>query len=60
MVVVTAFGWGLGVAIRTAVPGSGFAHFVTECLIWLLVMAAVASPLSRKWVRDRLADAIPN
>jgi len=60
MVVVTAFGWGLGIAIRFAVPGSGFAHFVIECVTWLLVVAAAASPLSRKRLRDRLADAIPH
>lgn len=59
MVIVTALGWGLGIAIRLAVPGSGFVHFVTECAIWLLIVAAAASPLSWKWLRDRLAEAIP-
>jgi hypothetical protein len=60
MIVVTAGGWALGVAIRFALPGSGTVRFLAECALWLLVVAVVASPLAIARVRNGLASLIPN
>ncbi|HLZ02773.1 MAG TPA: hypothetical protein VKR55_11555 [Bradyrhizobium sp.] len=60
MVVVTAFGWGLGVMIRGLLPSEGFARFVAECALWLVIMALVASPLANASVRTKLSEMIPN
>jgi hypothetical protein len=60
MVIVTAGGWVLGVAIRSALPGSGVVWFLAECALWLLVVAVVASPLAIARVRNGLASLIPN
>ncbi|HEY2418754.1 MAG TPA: hypothetical protein VGH84_12600, partial [Steroidobacteraceae bacterium] len=59
MAVMTAFGWGLGVAIRLALPLSGLARFAAECALWLAVMALVGSPLMNARLRRRLAERIP-
>jgi O-antigen/teichoic acid export membrane protein len=60
MAIVTAFGWGLGTAIRSALPLSGFARFAAECAMWLVVMGLVASPLASARWRAKLAEAIPS
>ena len=60
MVFVTAFGWALGEAIRSAIPDSGLARFVVECVVWVAIVAAAASPLATKGVRNRLAGMIPS
>jgi hypothetical protein len=60
MVVVTAGGWALGVAIGLVLPGSGLVRFLAECALWLLIVAVVASPLAIARVRNGLASLIPN
>ena len=57
--VVTAFGWSLGLVIRSALPMTGLARLVVECALWLTVMAVVASPLANARWRWRLAEVIP-
>jgi O-antigen/teichoic acid export membrane protein len=52
-------GWGLGLAIRQAVPGAGLFRFVVECSLWLLAVAALAAPLASRGIRSRLTAAIP-
>jgi O-antigen/teichoic acid export membrane protein len=59
MAVVTLCGWGLGIAIRLTVPGTGLVRFVVECALWLVAVALIASPLLNKSFRDRLIAAIP-
>lgn len=56
---VTLAGWALGTAIRLATPGTGAFRFVAECVLWLSVVAAAASPLAIGNVRARLLAAIP-
>jgi O-antigen/teichoic acid export membrane protein len=59
MIAVTLAGWGLGAAIRLAVPWTGSSRFIAECTLWLVVVALAASPLARKNFRNRLIAAIP-
>jgi O-antigen/teichoic acid export membrane protein len=59
MAVVTLCGWGLGIAIRLTVSGTGLVRFVVECALWLAAVALIASPLLNKRLRDRLIAAIP-
>jgi O-antigen/teichoic acid export membrane protein len=59
MVLVTAAGWALGSMIRSWLPGTGFTRFGTECALWLIVVALVASPILRGSFRNRLIAAIP-
>lgn len=59
MIVVMLAGWGLGTAIRLAVPGTGLLRFVVECTLWLAVVALAASPLAIGSIRARLIAAIP-
>jgi O-antigen/teichoic acid export membrane protein len=59
MIAIMLSGWGLGIAIRSATPWTGPAHFVAECMLWLLVVAVAASPLAFESVRARLTAAIP-
>ena len=59
MVVVTVGGWALGAAIRSALPLAGFARFITECAIWLVIAGLAASPLASGRLRARLTDFIP-
>jgi hypothetical protein len=56
---VTAFGWGLGSVVRSAIGGSGLAPFVAGCAVWLASMVLVASPLANRRLRTKLADFIP-
>jgi hypothetical protein len=56
---VVVSGWGLGLAIRWYVPGSGLLHFVAECALWSIVAGLAASPLAIRRVRDALIAAIP-
>ena len=60
MVVVTAFGWGLGILVRSLVPLEGFARFATECAAWLAIMALAASPLANAKLRTKLAEMVPS
>ena len=57
--VVTLSGWGVGTAIRWLVPWTGALRFIVECMLWLVVVALIASPLSSKRLRDRLIAEIP-
>jgi O-antigen/teichoic acid export membrane protein len=60
MVTIIPGGWGLGLAIRAVVPGTGPLRFLAECTIWLVVVAIAASPLLMKRVRGRVLAAVPN
>ena len=57
--VVVVSGWGLGVAIRWLVPGSGALHFLVECALWSIVAGLAASPLAIRRFREALIAAIP-
>ncbi len=57
--VITPAGWGLGGMIRWAMPGTGLVHFVTECGLWLLIVASAGSFLLNDSLREKLAAAIP-
>jgi hypothetical protein len=59
MIVVTAFGWGVGYLIRSIVPLTGLVGFVVECSLWLIVMGLAASPLLSGERRAKLAGIIP-
>jgi O-antigen/teichoic acid export membrane protein len=59
MISVTLAGWALGTALRSALPLTGPIRFFVECGLWLVIVAAAASPLSIENVRARLAAAIP-
>jgi hypothetical protein len=56
---VAVCGWGLGVAIRAALPLTGLTRFVTEAALWLLVVALAASPLLNGRLRNWLSGLIP-
>ncbi|WP_439409334.1 hypothetical protein ACNJX9_14580 [Bradyrhizobium sp. DASA03076] len=58
-VAIVAFGWLIGMAITALVPGSGPAHFIAECVAWLIVIGALASPLLNKALRERLRELVP-
>ncbi len=60
VVVVMPAGWLLGTVIRSAVPGTGLAHFVAECALWLVVTGLAALPFLRTGRRARLEAIIPN
>ena len=59
MTLVTSAGWVIGAMIRSWVPGTGLVRFVLECALWLMVVAAVASPLASASLRDGLIARIP-
>ena len=59
MIVTTLSGWGLGIAIRAAIPWTGPTRFVAECALWLVIVALAASPLAFGQIRQRLIAAIP-
>jgi len=59
-ILVIGTGWGLGAAIRMLSPGAGLPHFLIECVVWLALMAVLASPLLNRAARERLISAIPS
>jgi hypothetical protein len=59
MVTIVLAGATLGMVIRDFAPGTGVVHFVMECALWLIVVAAVASPLAHRGLRERLITALP-
>jgi O-antigen/teichoic acid export membrane protein len=59
MIAVTLTGWGLGTAIRLAMPWIGPTRFVAECTLWLVVVTLAASPLASKGIRSRLIAFVP-
>lgn len=58
-VAVVVSGWLIGRAITALVPGSGLAHFIAECVAWLIVVGVLASPLLSKRLRERLRAMVP-
>jgi O-antigen/teichoic acid export membrane protein len=59
MILVTSGGWALGTIIRSWVPGTGWVRFICECTLWLIAVAAIASPVANANLRNRLIAAIP-
>jgi O-antigen/teichoic acid export membrane protein len=59
MVTIVSGGVGVGAAIRRLLPGTGVMHFLIECMLWLVAVALLASPLAKKPLRDKLVEAIP-
>lgn len=59
MILVTSGGWILGTIIRSLLPGTGLVRFISECALWLIVVALIASPLANTSFRNRLIAAIP-
>ena len=59
MIFVTSGGWALGMIVRWWVPGTGLVRLASECMLWLIVVALLASPLARGSLRNRLIAAIP-
>jgi O-antigen/teichoic acid export membrane protein len=59
MVTVVGAGVALGVAIRYLLPGTGIAHFLVECTLWLAAGGLLAGPLANRSLRYKLAEAIP-
>jgi O-antigen/teichoic acid export membrane protein len=60
MLVVTLGGWALGTAVRSMVGGGGLFHFVLECAVWLMLVAAFFAPLLNARLREKLVDMIPH
>jgi O-antigen/teichoic acid export membrane protein len=56
---IVSMGWGIGLVVASQVDGSGLAHFIAECTIWLIVVSFTASPLASGKVRARLMAIIP-
>jgi hypothetical protein len=59
MILLTSAGWALGSVIRWWLPGTGLLRFFAECVLWLIVVALLASPLTQASLRNRLIAAIP-
>jgi O-antigen/teichoic acid export membrane protein len=59
MLTIVSAGAAIGAAIKFWLPGAGIAHFVAECLLWLVAVGLLGSPLANKPLRDRLLEAIP-
>jgi hypothetical protein len=53
-------GWALGTAIRSFTPLTGLAHFVAECILWIVVVALACLPMASGRFRRRLEAMIPN
>jgi O-antigen/teichoic acid export membrane protein len=58
-IVIVLSGWGIGTVVTSRVAGSGLAHFLAECVIWLVVVGSMASPLLSKGLRERMRGFIP-
>lgn len=59
MIAVMLAGWGLGAAIRLALPWIGPQQFIAECTLWLVIVALAASPLASGNFRNKLIAVIP-
>jgi hypothetical protein len=59
-VTIVAPGWALGTMVAGIAPGSGLTHFLSECVIWLIIVGAIASPLLRSGLRASLISLIPS
>jgi O-antigen/teichoic acid export membrane protein len=60
MLVIVPLGAGLGALIGHLLPGTGIAHFLGECTLWLMAVALLSTPLASKALRERLIAAIPH
>jgi O-antigen/teichoic acid export membrane protein len=60
MATIISVGLSVGVLIRNLLPGGGIGHLVVECMLWLVAIALLASPLANRRFRDRLLEAIPH
>jgi O-antigen/teichoic acid export membrane protein len=60
MSVVVSAGAAVGTLIRYLLPGSGVAHLLIECALWLAAVALFASPLANRSLRNKLVEAIPH
>lgn len=60
MTAIVLIGAAVGGTIRYLLPGTGVAHFLLECALWLVTVAVLASPLASKRLRDRLEQSIPH
>jgi O-antigen/teichoic acid export membrane protein len=60
MVTIVSVGVAIGAGIRHLLPGTGIAHFVGECTLWLVAVALLSSPLAAKSLREKLLGAIPH
>lgn len=52
-------GWGIGTVITSRVAGTGLAHFLVECALWLVVVGILATPLLSGRLRERMRARIP-
>jgi O-antigen/teichoic acid export membrane protein len=59
MILVGLAGWALGAVIRSWLPGTGLERLIAECVLWLVVVILVASPIMRPRIRNLLIAAIP-
>jgi O-antigen/teichoic acid export membrane protein len=59
IVTIISVGLLIGVVIRNLLPGGGIGHFVVECMVWLVAIALLASPMANRRLRDWLVKAIP-
>jgi len=59
MVTIVSAGVAVGGTIRHLLPGTGIAHFLIECVLWLVAVALLGSPLANKPLRNRLIVSIP-
>jgi len=59
MVTIVSAGVAVATAIRFLLPGTGIAHFIAECALWLVAVAALGSPLASKPLRQKLVEIIP-
>ncbi len=59
MIAIVSAGWWIGIVIASHVEGRTVAGFIVECAIWLIVFAAIASPLASRKIRASLTSNIP-
>jgi hypothetical protein len=59
MILVIILGWVLGAMIRSWIPAVGLTRFIGECTIWLLVVVAIASLITKQGLRNKFIAAIP-
>lgn len=59
MIAVMLAGWGLGAAIRLALPWIGPQRFIAECTLWLVIVALATTPLASGNFRNKLIAVIP-
>jgi O-antigen/teichoic acid export membrane protein len=58
MASIVSAGLAIGLVIQYLLPGTGIAHFVAECALWLTTVALLASTLLSKGLRDRLIATV--